>query len=126
LPLDLPAEGLKHPGCKRVLGKDHSLYVVIYELNRQGQLQFLKTDQFEIYFGHIKNKSCDGPNLWKQPIYNNHDSIMHPHYAYGIRDSLGASTDPMTGSLCNKENGDKGYNEINIVNPGFNSGWKKI
>jgi aldose sugar dehydrogenase len=51
---------------------------------------------------------------------------MHHHYAYGIRDSLGASTDPITGSLWNKENGDKGYNEINIVNPGFNIGWKKI
>jgi glucose/arabinose dehydrogenase len=51
---------------------------------------------------------------------------MHSYSAYGITDSLGVAIDPMTDKLWNKENGDKGYNEINIVNHGFNSSWKKI
>jgi glucose/arabinose dehydrogenase len=34
--------------------------------------------------------------------------------------------DPMTGKLWMTENGDDVYDEINIVEPGFNSGWHKI
>jgi glucose/arabinose dehydrogenase len=34
--------------------------------------------------------------------------------------------DPVTGKLWITENGDHVYDEINIVEPGFNSGWHKI
>ena len=30
--------------------------------------------------------------------------------------------DPVTGTLWDTENGDKDYDEINVVKPGFNSG----
>jgi aldose sugar dehydrogenase len=51
----------------------------------------------------------------------------HPldmYYAYGIRNSIGLAFDPLTGNLWDTENG--GYDEINLVEPGFNSGWKQI
>jgi len=51
----------------------------------------------------------------------------HPldmYYAYGIRNSFGLAFDPLTGNLWDTENG--GFDEINLVEPGFNSGWNKI
>lgn len=34
--------------------------------------------------------------------------------------------DPVTGKLWDTENGPESYDEINVVNSGFNSGWKKV
>jgi glucose/arabinose dehydrogenase len=51
----------------------------------------------------------------------------HPlnfYYAYGIRNSFGMAFDPITGKLWDTENG--GRDEINLVEPGFNSGWKQV
>jgi aldose sugar dehydrogenase len=51
----------------------------------------------------------------------------HPldmYYAYGIRNSFGFTFDPITGMLWDTENG--GLDEINLVEPGFNSGWHII
>jgi glucose/arabinose dehydrogenase len=50
---------------------------------------------------------------------------MSRYFAYGIRNSFGLAFDPVTGRLWDTENGDKDYDEINVVKPGFNSGWKK-
>jgi hypothetical protein len=46
--------------------------------------------------------------------------------AYGIRNSFGMDFDPVTGKLWDTENGPTFGDEINLVNPGFNSGWIKI
>ncbi|HSA75384.1 MAG TPA: PQQ-dependent sugar dehydrogenase [Candidatus Nitrosocosmicus sp.] len=48
------------------------------------------------------------------------------YYSYGIRNGFGLDTDPLTGKLWNTENGENNYDEINLVQPGFNSGWNKI
>jgi hypothetical protein len=48
------------------------------------------------------------------------------YYAYGIRNSFGLDFDPITGSLWDTENGPHEGDEINLVNPGFNSGWQEI
>ena len=48
------------------------------------------------------------------------------YYAYGIRNSFGLDFDPVTGKLWDTENGPKFSDEINLVEPGFNSGWGKI
>jgi len=46
-------------------------------------------------------------------------------YAYGIRNSFGLDFDPITGKLWDTENGPNYGDEINLVEPGFNSGWKR-
>jgi glucose/arabinose dehydrogenase len=46
-------------------------------------------------------------------------------YAYGIRNSFGIAFDPHTGNLWDTENGPDFGDEINLVEPGFNSGWEK-
>jgi glucose/arabinose dehydrogenase len=51
---------------------------------------------------------------------------VNKYYAYGIRNSFGLDFDPLTGNLWDTENGLDYGDEINLVKPGFNSGWKKI
>jgi len=51
---------------------------------------------------------------------------LNKYYAYGIRNSFGLDFDPLTGNLWDTENGADYGDEINLVNPGFNSGWKKV
>jgi glucose/arabinose dehydrogenase len=51
---------------------------------------------------------------------------LNLYYAYGIRNSFGIAFDPVNGKLWDTENGENKYDEINVLNPGFNSGWSKI
>tara|TARA_B100000029_G_C17526686_1_gene941882 strand:+ start:17 stop:1618 length:1602 start_codon:yes stop_codon:yes gene_type:complete len=46
--------------------------------------------------------------------------------AIGIRNSFGLAIDPQTGFLWDTENGPDVYDEINLVENKFNSGWAKI
>ncbi len=55
------------------------------------------------------------------------DIGMLPYYfAYGIRNSFGMAFDPVTGYIWDTENGPDHDDEINLVRPGFNSGWAAI
>ena len=51
---------------------------------------------------------------------------MNKYYAYGIRNSFGIDFDPVTGNLWDTENGPNYGDEINLVEPGFNSGWNRV
>jgi len=51
---------------------------------------------------------------------------LNLYYAYGIRNSFGIDFDPVSGTLWDTENGPSYGDEINLVEPGFNSGWKPI
>ena len=48
------------------------------------------------------------------------------YYAYGIRNSFGIDFDPVTGKLWDTENGPQFGDEINMVEPGFNSGSDRV
>jgi aldose sugar dehydrogenase len=54
------------------------------------------------------------------------DDPVNKIYAYGIRNSFGIDFDPVTGKLWDTENGPTYGDEINLVEPGFNSGWNKV
>jgi len=51
---------------------------------------------------------------------------LNKYYAYGIRNSFGIDFDPVNGNLWDTENGPEYGDEINLVKPGFNSGWNQI
>jgi len=51
---------------------------------------------------------------------------LNLYYAYGIRNSFGIDWDPVTGSLWDSENGPNFGDELNLVQPGFNSGWASV
>jgi glucose/arabinose dehydrogenase len=54
------------------------------------------------------------------------DYPLNLYYAYGIRNSFGMDFDPLTGTLWDTENGPDHGDEINLVHPGFNSGFHII
>lgn len=58
------------------------------------------------------------------PFFDN--DILNTYYAYGIRNIYGLAVDPLTNNLWDTENGPSEFDEINLIFPGFNSGWNKI
>lgn len=126
--LDLPAlPGPNHDGGKLVVGPDHYLYAVIGDLNHRGKLQNIvdgpDPDDTSVIFRVNPNDGSAAPD---NPFINDQRIEMHKYYAYGIRNSFGITFDPITGNLWQTENGPDVYDEINLVKPGFNSGWIKV
>jgi glucose/arabinose dehydrogenase len=123
--LDLPAgPGTNHQGGKLVIGPDGYLYGIIGELQREGQLQNIQggpnpDDSGVIFRVNPQDGSAAGDNPFQGDPLNR-------YFAYGVRNSFGIAFDPITGILWDTENGEESYDEINIVNPGFNSGWKAV
>ena len=47
-------------------------------------------------------------------------------FSYGHRNGFGLAVDPVSGSIWTQENGDDTFSELNLVEPGLNSGWIQI
>lgn len=128
--LDLPAgPGTNHQGGKLVSGKDNSLYSVTGELQRNGKDQNIKDGPDPDFSGAILRVHPDNGSPAQNNPFSTSNSPSDPlghYYAYGIRNSFGLAIDPVTGSLWDTENGEDVYDEINLVTPGFNSGWKLV
>src|ERR671923_1394918 len=50
--------------------------------------------------------------------------MLNYYFAYGIRNGFGMDFDPLTGKLWETDNGPNYGDEINLVEPGFNSGFE--
>ena len=104
-------------------GPDGKLYIVIGELNRNGQLQNISGGTAPDNTGVIFRINDDGSTPSDNPFFSQGGNLAK-YYAYGIRNSFGLVFDPLTGELWDTENGPANYDEINLVQPGFNSGWE--
>jgi glucose/arabinose dehydrogenase len=125
--LDLPGEpGPNHDGGKIKIGADGMLYAVIGDLNRKGMLQNVRDGPSPDDTSVIFRIKPDGSAVEDNPFFNSTDERMQKYYAYGIRNSFGLDFDPLTGILWEAENGPSVYDEIDVVLPGFNSGWRKV
>jgi len=125
--LDLPAgPGLGHNGGKIKTDRNATLYAVIGDLFREGQLQNVPETPADEGSSVIIHIMQNGSAVAGNPFFNSGNEWMQKFYAYGIRNSFGLAIDPITGILWDTENGDDSYDEINIVYPGFNSGWNQI
>ena len=136
--LDLPAiPGPRHNGGAIMIGPDNNLYVPIGdvdgtymggpgETNAQNYVDGVEPDGRS----GILRITQDGRPVGG--IDGGSDGILgntHPlnlYYAYGIRNSFGFDFDPVTGNIWDTENGPGEVDEINLVEPGFNSGWQEI
>jgi glucose/arabinose dehydrogenase len=123
-----------HLGGILQMDKDKNLYVTT------GDLQTTKFNQnqtgFDTRAQNIINGTApdgragilrvtqDGEPVGQGLLGN--DYPLSVYYAYGIKNSFGIGFDPVTGNLWDTENGPQFGDEINLVEPGFNSGWEKV
>ena len=131
--LDLPVlPGENHNGGKIIADSENRhIYVVIGDLNRRGMLQNFKNGSLPDDTSVILRINPDGSPAQGNPFLDvsrtdGSYSNLSKYYAYGIRNSFGLAIDPVTGILWDTENGPIRFDEINIVRPGFNSGWTKV
>ena len=126
--LDLPAEpGPNHDGGKIIIGPDGYLYAVLGDLNHDGQLQNFPDGPPPDDTGSIfRINPADGSAPTDNPFIGSGTEVLNKFYAYGVRNSFGMDFDPLTGNLWDTENGPASYDEINLVRPGFNSGWQTV
>jgi len=126
--LDLPSgPGTNHQGGKIKIGPDNQLYVIVGEMQREGQLQNFQSGPAPDDTGVIlRVNPADGSPSPGNPLSSEPASPLSKYYAYGIRNSFGIDFDPVTGKMWDAENGEDVFDEINQVEPGFNSGWKQV
>ena len=122
---NLPATpGPNHDGGKVVIGPDSNVYTVLGDLNRNTQAQNFETGPPPDATGGVLRVTQDGITVGPGIIGSG--SPLNKYYAYGIRNSFGLEFDPVTHRLWDTENGPTSNDEINLVEPGFNSGWEDL
>ncbi|HEY9490526.1 MAG TPA: PQQ-dependent sugar dehydrogenase, partial [Nitrososphaeraceae archaeon] len=126
--LNLPAiPGSAHNGGKVVIGPDNNVYVVIGDLKaHRTQAQNVANGPPADSTGGILRVTTDGQPIPNSPLGQDTAAPLNLYYAYGIRNSFGIDFDPVSGKLWDTENGPKYGDEINLVEPGFNSGWVQV
>ena len=142
-----------HDGGVLAFGPDRKLYVLFGDAGRRGQLQNLPSgptptglgatipdDQFggpqpddAHLAGVILRLNDDGTTPTDNPLFAAGAAIggevganVQKVFAYGVRNSFGMAFDPQSGSLWDQENGEDAYDELNLVEPGMNSGWIQV
>jgi len=109
----------QHNGGTMVTGLDDTIYAVIGDAKHKGILQNYKEGKFDDT-SVILYVDQSGLTI-KPSLSENPQDFYH---AIGIRNSFGLAIDPITGTLWDTENGPAYFDEINLVEPKFNSGYK--
>jgi glucose/arabinose dehydrogenase len=133
--LDLPAiPGPRHNGGAIMVGPDNNLYIPVGDVdgsfNPKGHFirtmaqNYLNSTLIDGRSG-ILRVNFDGKPIIDQEILGDKHHLNY-YYAYGIRNSFGIDFDPVTGNLWDTENGPAYGDEINLVRPGFNSGYYPV
>ena len=129
--LDMPAgPGSKDNGGPIVIGPDNNVYSVVGHVAGDGdkghetKAQNFKRGPDADGSSGIHRITIDG-NIVDSGILGSTESL-DTYYAYGIRNTFGMDFDPITLKLWITENGVYSNDEINLVEPGFNGGWKHV
>lgn len=130
--LDLPADpGLRHNGGAIEIGPDKNIYIPVGDIDASFRKPNPPTQTQNFGYGIVADGRSGILRITQdgEPVGEGilGDSMpLRLYYAYGIRNSFGLGFDPVTGFLWDTENGPLEGDEINLVNPGFNSGWHEI
>jgi glucose/arabinose dehydrogenase len=118
--------GVMHHGGEVLIGPDSAVYFGTGDL--QGGQYGVETKAQNHKDGNdepdgragILRITQDGKPVGKGILGNTYP--LNSYYAYGILNSFGMDFDPVTGNLWITENGPDYGDEINLAEPGFNSG----
>jgi len=118
-----------HIGGALEIGPDNNVYLIIgdfhgYQNKTTTLAQNFKKGSFPDGRAGILRFTQDGNAVGSGILGNKYP--LNLYYAYGIRNGYGLDFDPVSGKLWDTENGPDRGDEINLVNPGFNSGWNRI
>ena len=123
--LDLPAlPGPRYNGGPVVIGPDNNVYVIIGDVGGHATMvqNFKNGSEPDGTSGILRvGKNGEDP----EPIIGT-GAFGKYYFAYGMRSGYGMDFDPLTGLLWDTENGAPFVDEINLVDAGFNSGWKIV
>jgi aldose sugar dehydrogenase len=124
--LELPAvPGPRHNSGNIMIGPDNNLYVSVGDLDGHITLaQNVKEASGVDGSSAILKITQDGQAMGQGIL--GESGISKKYYAYGIRNGFGMDFDPISGKLWDTENGASYGDEINLVEPGFNSGWLQV
>ena len=123
--LSSPAiHGTHHNAGNILIGPDENIYVAIGDIeDHRTQSQNIQNRSLRMELGGILRLTQDGKVV--QGIFGD-KFPLNLYYAYGIRNTFGMDFDPVTKKLWDTENGPGFGDEVNLVEPGFNSGWTKV
>ncbi|MGI8720239.1 MAG: PQQ-dependent sugar dehydrogenase, partial [Nitrososphaeraceae archaeon] len=131
--LNLPAyPGPRHNGGAIEIGPDQNIYIPVGDVDGSFKRDFQHTQMQNFAPGKVVADGRSGILRITQDGKIIGGAILGDsmplrlYYAYGIRNSFGLDFDPITGFLWDTENGPQDGDEINLVEPGFNSGWNEI
>jgi glucose/arabinose dehydrogenase len=124
------ANGPIHNSGVILFGPDGKLYGVTGDLNRGSftnpRIEQNTSSTAVAGVGGIFRLNPDGSIPPDNPFIIHSDPRIQRLWAYGIRNSFGMTFDALTAKLWLTENGPTVYDEINLVERGFNSGWLKL
>ena len=125
--ISLPAgPGSIHNGGKMLIGPDNNLYFTIGDMkNHDILINNKKKGSFPDGRSGILRITQTGETV-EDGFKLGKKNPLDKYYSYGIRNSFGLDFDPLNGNLWDSELGPWYGDEINLVEPGFNSGWSKI
>jgi len=106
----------KHAGGVITKGLNNEIYFVIGDQEQHSSFQNIPGDTTYAI-------GSETGSIFKIDTENNNNIEL---FAMGIRNSFGLAVDPITGYLWETENAAERFDEINLVKPGFNSGWISI
>lgn len=136
--IDLPVTpGPNHDGGIITFGPpnaapaDQKLFIIIGDLNRNNQTENYQGGAAPDNTAVVVRINPDGSvpaGEDRGPFYDvaGGNTSLQTMYAYGIRNSYGMDFDPVTSALWDTENGPQNNDEINRVDPAFNSGWEQV
>jgi len=117
----------EHNGGKIRIGPDNNVYYMIGEVGgHRTQAQNIFDGPAPNGLGGVLRITQDGGIVDPDDPIFGEGLPLNIYYSMGIRNSFGMDFDPLTGNLWDTENGPTGGDEINLVFPGFNSGWFQI
>jgi glucose/arabinose dehydrogenase/plastocyanin len=123
---EIPSQlGAPHNGGKLMVGPDNNIYLTTGDIEHyRTKAQNNRTGALPDGSSGILRFTPNGDAVDGGLLGNTHP--LDKYYAYGIRNAFGLNYDPFTGNIWMTDNGPGNSDEINMVSPGFNGGWRKI